>query len=162
MGTARHRAVVRHAIAFLACLAATYAIAAISQSLLIMAALERAGAAFDLATRLRVIGHDLIGLTFYSVVKVSYGISLFIGFAIALPIAALLVKHRARAPRALIFAVAGAAVVALILLIIQLNFYYNMTLLEGTRGPLGYALQLIAGASGGLTYAAGTRAARAP
>jgi len=53
----------------------------------------------------------------------------------------------------MIFAAAGATSVATILYLIDLSFFYDMTLLEGTRGILGYGLQLLAGALGGVVYA---------
>lgn len=156
MGASRSE-VLRHGGGFLAGFTVTYLMASVSQSLIIMAALERIGAKFDLPTRLQVIGHDLVGLAFYSVVKMSYALCLLVGLALALSVAYVLINRCARLPRTLMFTLAGAAAVALILWVIQVKFYYNMTLLEGTRGALGYALQLFAGAAGGFTYAACTR-----
>jgi len=117
-----------------------------------MAALQRVGARFDFVTRLNVIGHDIIGLIADGVAPISYGLALAVGLLVALPTAGV-VLCRLSLPRSIVFACAGATTVAAILFIIQINYFYHMTLLEGTRGPIGYGSQLIAGALGGATYA---------
>jgi len=142
----------RHAKAYLACFTVTYVTASVSQSMNIMHMLQGIGIRLPLGTRLQVIGHDLVGLTFWADMPLSYGECLLIGFAIALPIASLICRW-VPALRTMIFAAAGATSVATILYLIDLSFFYDMTLLEGTRGILGYGLQLLAGALGGVVYA---------
>ena len=146
------RAVAARPAAFVAGLLLTYFVASLSQSLFIMAALERAGAAFDFVTRVKVVGHDLVGLTFYADMPISYGAQLFIGLMIALVAADSLGRWLPGA-RTVLCAIAGAAAVATVLWIIQVTFFYHMSLLEGTRGAFGYSAQLVAGALGGLCYA---------
>src|SRR4051812_19838259 len=112
------RSIAARPAAFLAGLLLAYFVASLSQSLFIMAALHRAGAAFDFATRLKVMGHDLVGLTFYADMPISYGAQLVIGLLIAFVAADLLGRWLPRA-RTVLCAIAGAAAVATILWIIQ-------------------------------------------
>lgn len=144
-------AVWRALLAFMASVAVAHVFSSVCQSVLVMAALQEVGAEFSFATRLRVIGHDLVGLLFSS--DVPFGFCLLLGFAIALPLAAALVRLL-RLPPAVLYPLAGAACVATILHLIQANFFYHMTFMEGTRGAFGYALQLVAGALGGAAFRA--------
>jgi hypothetical protein len=137
-------------LAFLAGVAVTHVLASVSQSLLVMAVLERAGAEFSLSTRLHVIGHDIVGLIVGG--EFSFAGAIMISFLFALPVAEA-ARRFTRVPLLVAYPIAGAAALAAVLGIVQANFFYNMTLMEGTRGVLGHASQLMSGAAGAAAFA---------
>jgi hypothetical protein len=141
---------VRIALGFIAAFGVTGVLASTTQSLLVLAALERAGAAFPFTVRLQVIAHDIVAHLYGG--NLSYGLYILFGFAIAFPVAALL-RRWLGVSRLVIYPLAGAACLAAILCVISLNFFYNMTFLEGTRGVSGYLSQLLSGICGGAAFA---------
>ena len=136
---------------FLAAVIAAYITASLLQSFFVLNALEAAGANFSLKLWVHTLWHDLYGLAFGGK-YVSYGKTIVMGFAIALPVAALCHKF-IPLPRALIYSLAGATAMATILTLVKINFY-DLTLFAGTRGSAGFSAQLIAGALGGFAFAA--------
>ncbi len=139
----------RTIIGYLTAVVATYVAASIFQSLSVLATMERAGADIAMGKWLHTIWHDLYGFTFGGYVR--YGQTIMIGFIIAMPTAATIHKFLGL-PRGLLYPLAGAASMATILYIVKLNFY-NVTLFPGTRGMVGFGLQLLAGAFGGAVFA---------
>ncbi len=140
-----HRAIFSYLVAVMV----TYVAASIFQSLSVLATLEKAGADIAMGKWLHTVWHDLYGFTFAG--YISYGLSIIIGFIIAMPAAAII--HRfLRLPRGFLYPLAGATAMATIMYIVKLNFY-NLTLFPGTRGLSGFGLQLLAGASGGAVFA---------
>lgn len=137
-------------ISFLVAVTVTYVLAAISQTALVLQALETAGASFPLTVWLQTMLRDLYGLAFGGK-YVSYYQTIVIGLGIALPTAALSLKWLPL-PRSLVYAVAGATAMATILFVVERNFY-NLTLFAGTRGWPGFCTQLLAGALGGWIFA---------
>jgi hypothetical protein len=139
----------RVTISYLAAVVVAYVAASIFQSLSVLVALERAGAVIATGQWLHTIWHDLYGFTFSG--YASYGLSVMIGFIIAMPTAALIHKFLSL-PRWFLYPLAGATAMATILEIVKLNFY-GVTIFPGTRGLSGLGLQLIAGAFGGAVFA---------
>jgi hypothetical protein len=136
-------------IAYVVAVLVTYVLASIFQSLSVLVAMNQAGAGFTAGVWLKTILHDLYGFTFLG--YASYGLGVVIGFAIAMPTAALI--HRLSGlPRWFLYPLAGATSMATEMYIIKGNFY-DTTIFPGTRGLTGFTLQLLAGALGGLIFA---------
>ena len=127
----------------------TCVLASLFQTWFVLVALEDLGAQLSLDIWFHTGLHDLYGLSFGGK-YVSYGQAILIGFAIALPTAALCHKL-VPLPRALIYSLAGATAIAAILFIVKLNFY-GLVLFAGTRGIAGFSAQVAAGALGGLVF----------
>ena len=139
----------RAAISYLAAVLLTYVLASIFQSLCVLAVMVNAGADISVGKWLYTIGHDLYGFTFSGVI--SFGPAVMAGFIIAMPTAAIIHKFLGL-PRWILYPLAGATAMATILYIVKLNFY-GATILPGTRGFIGFGLQLLAGAFGGAVFA---------
>ena len=140
----------RLTMAYLAAVMVAYVAASISQSLSVLAALQKAGAELSIQNWLQTVLHDLYGFTFSGLVP--QGPTIMAGFIIAMPTAALIHKVL-RLPRWILYPLAGATAMATILYIVKLNFY-GSPLFPGTRGWSGFGLQLLAGALGGAVFAA--------
>jgi hypothetical protein len=140
----------RMATSYLAAVAVTYVAASLSQSLLVLTALARAGADISIGEWLWTLVHDLYGFTFSGIVP--QGLTDMAGFIIALPVAALIHKWLGIS-RWILYPLAGATAMGTILYIVKLNFY-GVPLYPGTRGVVGFGLQLTAGAVGGMVFAA--------
>jgi len=136
-------------IAYVAAVVVTYVLASIFQSLAVLVAMNQAGAGFTAGVWLKTILHDLYGFTFLG--YASYGLGVLIGFAIAMPTAALIHKFSGL-PRGFLYPLAGATAIATEMYIIKASFY-DTTIFPGTRGMSGFVLQLLAGALGGLIFA---------
>ena len=143
----------RIAFSYLAAVLVTYVAASIFQSLLVLTALVRAGADISIREWLWTLAHDLYGFTFSGIVP--QGLTDMAGFIIAMPVAALIHKWL-RISRWILYPLAGAAAMGTILYIVKLNFY-GVPLYPGTRGFTGFGLQLLAGALGGLVFAASSK-----
>lgn len=147
---ARAAWVLRVLLAWLACSLATYVLASLFQSGFVLAGLHSAGAELPLGIIVRTLLHDLYGLAFNAMFA-SYLLLIAIGFAIALPIAALMKKWTA-ARSLIIYPLAGAALMGTMLVLAKMAFY-GITLYAGTRGFAGLACQMLAGAMGGIVFA---------
>lgn len=123
----------------------TYLMAAIAQSLFVLSALDQMNAEISWPTRLTMILDDIYGLAFAG--RVSFAQVILIGFAVAMPSAALVHRYL-KIASIIVYPLAGAVALATILYIVKINFN-DLTLFAGTRGHLGYLSQLIAGAIGG-------------
>lgn len=141
-------AFLRILVGYVAAVLAATAAASAFQTQMVIGRLDAAGAATPLSTRIAMTGTDMVGLA------PQFGVVVAIGFLIAFPIAALL-KRALRPLAGIAYPLAGAAALAaaLVLMPIFLNLD-GMTPLAGTRGTLGFALQGLAGALGGLVFAA--------
>lgn len=145
--------VVRVIVGFVLAAAAASILGAISHTQMVIADLERSGAAVPPDLRLAMTANDLLGLsTQYAAV---IAIALAIGFAVAA------VLKRILKPLALIaYPLAGAAAVVTALILMSLAFD-GITPIAGARSAVGLALQSAAGAVGGLVFAVvGARPAR--
>lgn len=139
------------ASSFLACVLTAYVLSCIAQSIFVLTSLASAGAEITFGIALQTILHDLYGLAF-SGAFFPFVLTVVAGFSVAVPVAALLVRYLGLAG-SLVYPLAGAVAMATVLYLIQINFFYNMTFLAGTRGGLAYSIQLMAGALGGFVFA---------
>jgi hypothetical protein len=136
-------AIIRILIGFIAAVAIAAAAGSVLQTQMVIG---RFPADVPLSTRLSMTWGDLVGL------GPQYASVLAIGFAIAFLVAALL--RRVLKPLApLAYPLAGAAAVgaALLLMPIALDLP-GLTPLAGTRDGLGFLLQCLAGAAGGVIF----------
>lgn len=133
-------------IAFLLAIATTVVLASIMQTLSVEAALSAAGAEFDPATRVSMAASDFLGLA------PSFAPVVAAGFAVAFIVAAILMRIlKPLAPLAFPLAGAAAIAAALVAMPVMLDLQ-GITPLAGSRGALGFALQCLAGAAGGLVF----------
>ena len=130
--------------AFFPSLLFTYAVASVLATASVMASLRGMGVEVDTATQLQATWHDLLGMA------TSYLLMILAAFAVALPVAAALVKLVGgwRLP---LFLLAGA--VALLVLHWLLSLALQVTPVAAARTPLGLAGQCAAGALGAGLYA---------
>jgi hypothetical protein len=111
---------------------------------MIIAGLTGAGATIPADMRLSMTANDFIGLA------PQFGVVVAIALAIGFLVAAVL--RRALKPLAPIaFPLAGAAAIAVALTVMHIAFD-GITPIAGARTPLGFALECLAGAAGGLVF----------
>jgi hypothetical protein len=140
----------RLAVAYLASVLTAYTLASVCQSLFVLAGLAHAGANMPRGLWLHTIWYDFTHLAFGGK-YVSYGMTIMEGFAIALPVAAVIHKYSGW-NRLLLYSLAGATAIAVILYALQIRFL-GLALITGSRGTAGVACQLLAGALGGAVFA---------
>lgn len=140
----------RLVVAFVSSVLVAYTLASVCQSLFVLAGLEKAGADLSAGLWVHTIWHDFTQLAFGGK-YVSYGVTIVEGFAIALPVAAL-IHAWFGVSRMLLYPMAGAAAIAVILYALQVRFF-GLVLVTGVRGSAGVACQLLAGAVGGAAFA---------
>ena len=138
-------------IGFLASIVVTYCLAVISQSLLVLREIANMGGELSLLMGLKFVLGDLYGLLTFGY-PMPFGLMISIGLLVAFPTAALF-RKLIRLPVMLIYPLAGVAAIVTILFIVQINYFHNLTFFAGTRGPLGYTSQLLAGGLGGVVFA---------
>lgn len=148
-------AVLRTVAAFLVALVAATGAGSVFASLMIQAGLVGAGATFTPADRLAAIGEDysglVVGTLFRNGVPGAYVLVFAIGLAVGFVVAFGL-KRLVKPLAPVAYPLAGAAAIATALMLMSLQ-YYGTTPIAGARGSLGFALQLAAGAIGGLVFA---------
>lgn len=137
-------------VAYLVAILMTYITASLFQSLSVLAGLQKAGAEISANWWIHTLWYDLKNLAFGGK-YVSYGVTVIIGFAIAMSTATL-VRKLSGLSGILVYPLAGATAMATQLYIINTNFF-DLTLFSGTRGLTGFILQLLAGALGGAVFA---------
>ncbi len=139
-------AVVRIILGFLAAVAAAFALASAFHTHMVIEALGAAGAALPLDRRLSMTASDLVGLApqFGAVIA----IALTIGFLVAAGLRRVL---KPLAPIA--YPLAGAVAIGVALSAMSAAFD-GITPIAGARTTLGFALQCLAGAVGGLVFSA--------
>ena len=128
------------------------ALGVVAQSLFVLSGLGAVGAQIGPADALAMILDDLRGLA------PLYGIFIAIGFAIALPVAAL-AGRLLPAPRALIFAAAGLVCMAVMLTLMK-EVFFGVQVIAGARSMAGFWCQALAGGLAGLAFAALTNPPR--
>lgn len=125
--------------------AVTTALAAAFHTQMVIKALEQSGASISMDQRLGMTAGDLVGLA------PQFGAVIAIGLLAGFIIAALL--KRVLTPLAPIaYPLAGAAAVGVALTVMSMAFD-GITPIAGARSTLGFALQCLAGAVGGLVFA---------
>ncbi len=141
----------RVVIGFIAAVLALAVLGVIAQSGFVLAALGDIGADIGIGAALGMIVDDLLGF------GPVYGGLIAVGLLIALPSAALV--HRfSRLNRTLVFAIAGATCMLVMLLAIE-NFLFGVQLVAGARTAAGFVAQMLAGAAAGWIF---TRLTPAP
>ncbi|MBY0421419.1 MAG: hypothetical protein K2Q06_03885 [Parvularculaceae bacterium] len=132
-------------LAFLLSVAVAASLGSLFHSFETQNALIAAGLDFPLGDRMRGAFEDYLGL-----VPGQYGAVIAIALALGFVVAAVL--RRVLKPLAgVAFPLAGAAAVALTLYLMSQQFY-TTTPIAGARGPIGFGLQCLAGAIGGLVF----------
>ena len=140
-------AFVRILIGYLLSVVIATAVASLFQTQMVISKLGAAGLAVSSQTRLNMSLEDIVGLA------PQFGGVVAIGFAVAFLIAAAL-KRVAKQPAPIAYPLAGAAAIALALILMPFLLKLNgLTPLAGTRGAMAFALQCVAGAIGGLVFA---------
>lgn len=138
-------AVLRGIIGFIAAVVATTLIGSIFATQMVLAALADAGADIPMAMRLHTTLSDIQGFapTYAMVAGIGFAIAFLIAFGLRRLLPAL-------APIA--YPLAGAAAIAVALDAMSI-VYQGTTPIAGARGPVGFALQCLAGALGGVVFA---------
>jgi hypothetical protein len=118
--------------------------------------LSAVGAEISVGDAWRTLLFDLFGMGPTPLIWTNYGSLIFIGFAIAFPVAALLRSQAARAQSAVrrvvpfLYPAAGATAIAVVL--IGLYSQYEVVGVAGARGVLGFTAQLLAGVIAGYLF----------
>ncbi len=147
--------VVRALVAFVVAASVGYIAASVFFTSANLIRLSAVGAEIGLNDVLRTMFLDARGMA-PSFVWTQYGSLIFIGFAIALPVAALLRRLTLRAsPRIqrvapILYPLAGATAIGMILLLSYQQ--YEVFAFAGARGVLGCIAQCVAGAIGGYLF----------
>ncbi len=145
----------RVTLAYLLAAAAGYAVASIFFTSANLIRLSAVGAEISFADALRTFLFDMRGMA-PSMVWTQYGSLIFIGFAIAFPVAAYLrrVVLRSTGPirkiAPYLFPIAGATAIAVILLTSYPK--YEVFMFAGARGTFGSLAQCLAGALAGYVF----------
>lgn len=134
---------VRVLIAYLVAVLVAYAAAAIAQTQSMLANLQDMGADVTLGDRLAATGHDLLGMATLFLPMIAAG------FALALPVAAGIIRMLPRW-RPVGYALAGGVALLAIHLLLQQAF--NITPISAARTALGLTVQALSGALGGWVF----------
>lgn len=141
---------VRVIVAYLAAVLVMTVLGTIAQSLFNLAALAAVGAELGLAHAVSMLAFDLAGL------GPLYGPIIAIGFAIALPAAAL-AGRLLKTPRLITFAAAGLICLVVMLLAME-EVFFGVQVIAGARSLAGFIVQTLIGALAAATFAALTPA----
>lgn len=133
----------RIVIAYLLAVFTSYGIAAIAATQSVMARLQDMGVAVPLADRFAATLHDLGGMA------TSYLPIIAVGFLLAFPVAALVCRWLP-GWRRIGYPLAGAAAIAVVLLLLQQLL--NITPIAAARSTGGFAIQVFAGLVGGWLF----------
>ncbi len=131
-------------LAFLASVIVTFVFASVFHTQNVLASLQELGVEISPSTRLSTTFRDMVGLA--SLYALMISIALLIGFIIAFVLKRLLTPL---APIA--YPLAGAVAIGTMLWL--MNIQFNATPIAGARGFIGFSLQMLAGALGGLVFA---------
>lgn len=138
-------AVIRIAFAYILAVIVTTVLASFAHTQMVIAGLTESGATVALEQRIGMSAGDLVGLA------PQLGPVMAAGLAVGLLIAALL--RRVLKPLAPIaYPLAGAAAVGVALTAMSIAFD-GITPIAGARTALGFSLECLAGAAGGLVFA---------
>lgn len=131
-------------LAFILAVVAVTVLGAVAHTQFVLAGLTDLDIAIPLSERVSMTLHDIGGM------GPLYGMIIGLGFLVAMPAAAL-VFRLAGTQRMLVYAVAGAAAVAVALTV--MGMVYDITPIAGARSIAGFVVQMIAGGLGGLIFA---------
>ena len=135
---------------FLAALAVTYLLAAITATQSVISSLAGMGVDVNLADRVSMTLHDIGGMAGMFLPMIAMGL------LVAFLVTALLCRWFGQW-RSLLYPLAGAA--ALLTIHLALNLSFEITPVAIARTPVGLLIQALAGAAGGYTYLALSRRA---
>lgn len=121
----------------------------IVQSQFVVAGLEGVGAQVAFGDRLAMTRDDLVGF------GPLYAIFILIGFLIAFTVSALVLRF-VKLPRALVYAVAGA-VCMFVMLALMREVFFGVPVIAGARSLAGELAQAASGAVAGFVFAFMTR-----
>jgi hypothetical protein len=141
----------RALIAYLIATAVTFAAASFAHTQMVLNELSAMGAPVDAGVRLSTALSDMIGLLAAGSPPGIFPVIIAIGLLVAFP-AAGLVARLAPGLRWFVFMVAGA--IAIFVIFTALKSALGTVGLFGARGTMGLALQMGAGALGGLVFSA--------
>ena len=141
----------RRVLAFLLAVAISAALASVSSTHFVLAALADLGANIGFADRVRAYGHDLLGM------GTLFGIIVAVGFLVAFPVATLPARFWP-AGRAACYAAAGATAITVVLVAMQ--YFLEIMPIAGARSSAGIIGQAAAGAVGGLAFALASKQRR--
>jgi hypothetical protein len=149
----RHR-VTRVVLSFVIAAAIGYVVASLFSTTANLIRLSAVGAEISFADAVRTYWFDVRGMA-PSVVWTQYGSLVFIGLAIAFPVAAVLRWLALRSSSAtriapILYPLAGATAIAVILIASYPK--YEVHMLAGSRGALASAAQCLAGAIAGYLF----------
>ena len=144
---------IRQIAGFVVAVAVTAVGSSALSSHFVMRGLEDLGVAIPLGDRLAMYWHDVLGMSPIA------GLVAGVGFLIALPVAALIIRFLP-ALRTLGYVLAGAAAMGAALLLMQ--SVLGMMPMAGARTAGGLAAQAVAGALGGYVFARLTRGGGRP
>lgn len=142
-------AVLRFLKHFIPCWAVTYCVASILHSQMVLINLVQVNVSIPIAEWLSMTAYDLWGLL------PAYGSAVFAAMLIAMLVSVWLTRHQARAFSVLIFMMAGA--LAMLIMLLAMHPILQVTLIAGARSAAGIALQCGAGLIGGLVFGLLTR-----
>lgn len=142
---------IRQTFAFLLAVAVTAVIGTVASTHFVLAGLGDLNVQVPLGKRFFAYGHDLVGMT------PTLAVVVVVGFAIALPVAAVAGRFLPRW-RAIGYPLAGAAAIVAALLL--MDAVLGMMPLAGARSALGVVAQGVAGAAGGYVFGAVSRRSR--
>lgn len=134
---------VRTLAAYVAAVLVAYASAAIAHTQSVLASLADMGVTVTAADRLQATFHDLVGMApLYLPIMAT-------GFAVALPVAAAVIRARPRW-RPLGYSLAGGAAVLVIHVVLYQTF--SITPIAAARTTAGLTVQALCGALGGWVF----------
>lgn len=134
----------RRIVALVAAIAATAVLGSLASTHFVLLGLTELGAHIGFADRLYAYGHDVAGMA------PLFGSLVAVGFLIAFPVAALVVRFL---PRLRTWGYVAAGATAILVILLGMETALAAMPIAGARTALGLAAQGFAGAVGGLVFA---------
>lgn len=141
----------RHVLAFIIALGVIYILAAVAYTQSILAGLQAVGAEFPLDVRISATLRDLVGLTQPASGRQSYPFFLMVSSIVAFPIA-FVVKELVKPLTPVVYPLAGITVVVAALYLMNAQETSLWPAMPGASDAMGYTLQCLAGAVGGVVF----------
>jgi len=138
---------VRTLLAYIAAVVTTAVLGSVAHTHFVLAELSRLGVEISMPIRIETVFHDIVnmGLNLFAVVVAA-------GFLVAFVIAAVIIRFVVPGWRMFGYPLAGAVAMGTALTLMSLQFN-GATPIAGARSDLGFAMQCLAGAMGGLVFA---------
>lgn len=129
---------------FIPCWLATYILASIFHSQMVLIGLLQIDVSIALNDWIAMTAYDLWGLL------PAYGAAIFVAMLIAMLVAHWLSRHQSRVLASALTMMAGA--LAMLVMLLAMQPVMHITLIAGARTAPGMALQCLAGLVGGLVF----------